>query len=100
MGIHLLHCAYGNERMGTHDAIHDTFSTIMQDVNFHVGWKQLHALPSSTINSSCQWINIVLTKNGIHTLANIVIADPTWMDLLRQICAIQGSVGSDAIQAK
>jgi hypothetical protein len=37
MGIHLLHCAHGNERMGTHDAIHNTFAAIAQDVGFHVG---------------------------------------------------------------
>jgi len=29
MGIHLLRCAHGNERIGTHDAIHNTFVTIV-----------------------------------------------------------------------
>jgi hypothetical protein len=39
--------------MVTHDAILDTFVTIvMQDVGFHVGLEQLHALPSTTFNSS------------------------------------------------
>jgi hypothetical protein len=42
-GIHLLHCAHGNERTGTHDAIYDTFIAIVQDVGFHVGQKQLHS---------------------------------------------------------
>jgi hypothetical protein len=37
MGIRLLCCVHGNERIGTHDAIHDTFATIAQDVGFHVG---------------------------------------------------------------
>jgi hypothetical protein len=37
MGIHLLHCIHGNEGMGTHDAICDTFVAIVQDVGFHVG---------------------------------------------------------------
>jgi hypothetical protein len=41
----------------------------------------LHVLPSSTFNSFHWWINIVLTKDGIHTLADIVIADPTQVDL-------------------
>ncbi len=42
---------------------------------------------STTFNSFCRLFNIVLTKNGIHTLANIVITNPTWMDLLSQSCA-------------
>jgi len=28
MGVHLLHYAHGNERTGTHDAIHDIFVAI------------------------------------------------------------------------
>jgi hypothetical protein len=34
------------------------------------------------------------------TLANIVIVDPTQVDLLHWFCAIQGFATSDAIQAK
>jgi hypothetical protein len=51
MGIHFLHYAFGNERTKTHDAIHDTFATIMWDVGFHVGREQLHVLPSNMFNS-------------------------------------------------
>jgi hypothetical protein len=29
MGIHFLCYAQGNKRIGTHDAIHDTFATIV-----------------------------------------------------------------------
>jgi hypothetical protein len=39
MGIHLLCCAHGNECIGTHDVIHDTFVAIAQDSGFHVGQK-------------------------------------------------------------
>jgi hypothetical protein len=39
MGIHLLHCAHGNKRTRTHDAIHNTFVAIAQNVGFHVGQK-------------------------------------------------------------
>ncbi len=42
MGIHFLHCVHGNERIGTHDAIRDTFVAIVRDVGFHVGQEQLH----------------------------------------------------------
>jgi len=34
---HFLCCAHGNEHIGTHDEVCDTFSTIAQDANFHVG---------------------------------------------------------------
>jgi hypothetical protein len=37
MGIHLLHCAHGNKRIKTHDAICNTFAAIAQNVGFHVG---------------------------------------------------------------
>jgi hypothetical protein len=77
MGIHFLHCVHGNEHTGTHDAIHDTFVGIARDVGFHVGQKLLHAIPSATFNSFRQRVNLVLTKNDIRTLADIVIANPT-----------------------
>jgi hypothetical protein len=79
----LLHYAHGNEHMSTHDVVRDIFAAIAQDANFHVGRKQLHALPSTTLHSSYRWINIVFTKDGIYTLSDVVIVDPTWVDLLR-----------------
>jgi hypothetical protein len=36
MGIHLLHCIYGEERMASHDVVWDVFAIIMKDVRFHV----------------------------------------------------------------
>jgi hypothetical protein len=100
MGIHFLCCVHGNECTGTHDAIHDTFAAIAWDVGFHVGWEQLHALPSTTFNSSCRQVDIVLTKNGIRTLVDVVIVDPTRVDLLPRSCAIEGFVAFDVTQAK
>jgi hypothetical protein len=100
MGIHLLHCAHGNKCIGTHDVIHDTFATIVRNVGFHVGQKQLHALLSTTFNSFCRQIDIVFTKDGIRTLANVVSADPTRTNLLPRSCTTQGFAASNAIQAK
>jgi hypothetical protein len=42
----------------------------------------------------------VITKDGIHTLANIVIVDPTWMDLLIWSYATQGFIAFEGAQAK
>jgi hypothetical protein len=41
LGIHLLRCVHGNEHIGTHDAIRNTFVAIVLDVGFHMGWEQL-----------------------------------------------------------
>jgi hypothetical protein len=86
MGIHLLRCVHGNEHIRTHDVVHNTFATIVWDVGFHMGQKQLYVFLSNTFNSSRQQINIVLTQNGIHTFVDIVIADPTRMDLFPRSC--------------
>jgi hypothetical protein len=45
-------------------------------------------------------INIVLIKNGICTLANIVIVNPIGTNLFPWSCTIQGIFASNAIQAK
>jgi hypothetical protein len=86
--------------MGTHDVVCDTFVAITQNVNFHLRQEQLHALLSTMFNSSYQEVDIVLTKDGICILINIVIVDPTQMDLLPQSCATQRFVTFDVTQAK
>jgi hypothetical protein len=55
---------------------------------------------SNMFNSSHWWVNIVFTKDGILTLINIVIVDPTWANLLPRSCTTQGFVASDLVQAK
>jgi hypothetical protein len=52
MGIHFLRCVHVNECIGTHDAICNTFATIMRDAGFHAGQEQLHVFPSTTFNFS------------------------------------------------
>ncbi len=39
-------------------------------------------------------------KDGIYTLTNVVIIDPTQVDLLPQSCAIQGFAAFDVVQVK
>jgi len=79
---------------------HDTFIAIVQDAGFHMGWEQLHVLLLNMFNSSRQQVNIVFTKDGICTLIDIIIVDPTWVDLLPQSCATQGFVTSNVVQTK
>jgi hypothetical protein len=64
-----------------------------------VGQTQLHAFPSITFNSFRQQVNIVLTKDGIHNLANVIIIDPMGTNLFRS-CTTQGFATSNVAQAK
>jgi hypothetical protein len=89
MGIHILCCVHGNECIKTYDVICNTFTTIARDVNFHMKQEQLHVLPSTTFNSFHWWIDIVLTKNGICILVNIVIVDPTQAGLFPILCNLR-----------
>jgi len=100
MDIHFLCYIHGKECIETHDAICDTFVAITQDVGFHVGREQLHALPSTKFNSSHQRVHIMFTKDGICTLADILIADPTQIDLFPCSCLTQRFVAFDATQTK
>jgi hypothetical protein len=45
MGIHLLYCEHGGERMTSHDVVQNVFTTIARNVGFHVSQKQTHVLP-------------------------------------------------------
>jgi hypothetical protein len=45
-------------------------------------------------------IDILLTKDDIHTLVDVVIIDPMWTNLLFWFCTIQGFVAFDVIQVK
>jgi len=47
-----------------------------------------------------QQVNIVLTKDGICTLANVIIANPMRTNWLPRSCATQGFVASNAAQVK
>ncbi len=100
MSIYLLHCTHGNKHTRTHDAVCDTFVTIMRDVVFYMGWEQLQVFPSTMFNSSCWRINIVFTKNGIHTLVDVVIADSTQANLFPWSYATQRFVAFNVAQAK
>jgi len=100
MGIHLLRYAHGNKHTRTHDVIHDTFVVIVWDAGFHVGRKKLHVFPSTTFNFFCQRDNIVLTKNDINTLADIIIANLTRANLFPRSYITQGFDAFDVAQVK
>jgi hypothetical protein len=53
-----------------------------------------------TFHSFRRWVDIMLTKDGIHTLANVVIVDPTQADLLCWSYVTWRFVASKTTQAK
>jgi len=71
--IHLLRCAHDGERM----ALHDAFGTIVKNAKFHVSQEQNHVLPPLALQFLHCQVDIMLSINGVHMLANVVIADPT-----------------------
>jgi hypothetical protein len=75
------------------------FVIITKDAKFYVSWKQTHVLPPPTLQSSCRQINIVLLVDGVHTLANVVITYPIWIDLVSWAilsCVIVATVATQA----
>jgi hypothetical protein len=54
---------------------------------------------STTSNFFHQQIDIMLTKNGIHTLADVINADPMQVDSLTQSSITQGFAAFDVVQA-
>jgi len=97
MGIHFLCCVHGNECTRTHDAIHDTFVSHNVKCWFPC-W--IKTITCTSFNSSCRRINIVFTKDDIRTLANVVIINPTWVNLFPWSYATQGFVALDVVQVK
>jgi hypothetical protein len=77
MDIHLLRCVHGNKRIETHDVIHDTLLPLCMMLTSMWGENNYMHFFSNMFNSSYRQVNIVLTKNGIHTLVDVVIVDPT-----------------------
>jgi hypothetical protein len=55
----------------THDVVQDFFVFIVKDVEFHVLCEQTDVLLTWSIK--ILWIDIVLIKNDIHTLADVII---------------------------
>ncbi len=60
LGIHLLCCTHGGEKMAFHDVVRNVFMVIVKDAGFHVSQEQTHVLSPLALQSSHHQINIVL----------------------------------------
>jgi hypothetical protein len=82
MVIHLLQHFDKEECISTHDTIWDAFTSIAKDARFHVFCEQIHVLPSPSLESLHWWVNMVFTIDGFHKLANVIIINSIWEDLV------------------
>ncbi len=82
MVIHLHQHFDKEECNATYDTIWDAFTSIAKDARFHVFCEQIHVLPSPSLESLHWWVNMVFTIDGVHKLANVVIINSIWEDLV------------------
>ncbi len=80
MGIHVVHCAHGEKRTTSSGVIQDALHPLQKMQSLMFFQKQTHVLSPPFFQSSSRRINIVLSIDGIHTLVNVAIADPTHVD--------------------
>jgi hypothetical protein len=76
--------------MTAHNVIWDASVSITKDVGFHGVREQTHILLLLTIQSSRQWVNIVLSVDGIRMLANVIINNLTQVNLVSCATLCQG----------
>jgi hypothetical protein len=78
MGIHLLEGSCGRKCTTSHD-VQNTFASISKNVGFHIFHEQTHVLLmfSSLLQSSHEQVDIVISTNGVSTMVDVVIIDPT-----------------------
>jgi hypothetical protein len=78
----------------------NSFVSIGIDMGFHVSHDQAHVLSPPSLQSSCEQVNIMLLIDGICTLANVVIINPTQVDLVSQTTSFHRVVTKMVTQAK
>jgi hypothetical protein len=76
MGTHL-HYSHDGEWITSHDVAQDVFASIVKDVRFHVLHEHIRVLLLPSFQFFHWWVDIVLLANGICTLADMVIVNPT-----------------------
>ncbi len=80
--------------------VHNTFASIARGAWFHLLWGQTQIFLPSFFQFSCRWVNIVLLVDGIHTLAHVVIVDPTWTNLVSWVVLVRGMATTLATHVK
>jgi len=94
---HLLCCFLGGEHNTSHNVVWDAFASIMKYVGFYVNkFMSFRHLPFNIH----QRIDIMLLVDDIHTLVNMVNADPIWANLVSHVVSSCGVVTIVVAHAK
>jgi hypothetical protein len=78
--------------MTSHDVVQNVFAAIAKKNEISCLQKQTHVLLLPTLQYSCCRVEIVLLVDGVHTLVDVVIVDPTQIDLVLQVVFSRGVV--------
>jgi hypothetical protein len=62
--------------MTTHNVVYDTFASIAKGTTFHVLHEHIHGLSLPSLKFLSQWVDIMLTTYGAHTLIDFIIVNP------------------------
>jgi hypothetical protein len=69
-------------------------------VGFYVSCEQIHVLLSPSLQSIRQWVDIVLSTNGIHILVDVVIVDGTQVEWVLCVVSSHGVIEKVLTQIK
>jgi hypothetical protein len=91
-GQHLLRCARGSERNGTHDGIRDTVAGIMRESGLNVRMEQYGVVPireGDIEGRRMDWVGAD-PRGGPRILADVTVADPFREGLLPEAAVERG----------
>ncbi len=96
LGIHLLRCLCGSERIIAHDTLWETIAAIASKSEAHVQREVSHLF----FHCTQRWMDIVIIIDGFGTLVDVVIADLICTDLVQRISTMIIYVAIVATQDK
>ena len=101
LGTHLLRCSHGGERIAAHDALRDVIYYIIRDAGCAVVREKTRFLPSSILGGRGGRVDLVISKPARgHTLLDVVISDPTRVDLVIRAVVVSQHAASEVARQK
>jgi hypothetical protein len=62
--------------MITYNIVYNTFASIAKGTRFHFLHEHIHVLSLPSLKSLSQWVNIMISTYGAHTLIDFIIVNP------------------------
>ena len=88
-GTHLLRCSHGGGRTAAHDAVLDALYYIVRDAGRAVVRERTGFLPSAIPGDGAERVDLLIYEPASgHTLLDVVIADPTRVDLVSRAAVV------------